>query len=406
MMDRVALITYFAPPILGAESILVAKTVPPLAEFYDLDVITVAEEFDFRTDPALLEMMRDSATVYRYGNRKPRNKIARRLLEKGLAYVSDSHVGWRKSVLRNHPIDRGYKLLYSRSQPGASHLIALEWKRRLGILWVAQFSDPWANNPYHPLPVGQARRIQEQERQVVAEADHLIFPTKEIRDLVAMHHPAENVVARSTILPHCFDRSLYQRENGAESQRRDRIVCSYIGDFYGLRSPQPLIEALHLLQRDDPSLQNRFQIDVYGNVEARFRSLLSDTPGIQVQWHGQVPYLQSLQKMAASDVLLLMDAPGAVNLFLPSKLIDYFGARKPILGITPREGTTGQLLRDYGFLVAEPTAPEEIATALQQIIGRQEQFAQMALDNDYERFTNDHIAAELHTIFQRLLGED
>ncbi|GMA50015.1 hypothetical protein GCM10025857_13720 [Alicyclobacillus contaminans] len=55
----------------------------------------------------------------------------------------------------------------------------------------------------------------------------------------------------------------------------------------------------------------------------------------------RVTYFESLNLMTKSDVLLLIDAPSktGINPFLASKLVDYLGAGKRILGITDEKGT-------------------------------------------------------------------
>ncbi len=53
--------------------------------------------------------------------------------------------------------------------------------------------------------------------------------------------------------------------------------------------------------------------------------------------------------------------------FLPSKLIDYIGANKPIFGITS-PGTAQKLIEEMGFLVAHPNDPADIANKFMLMI--------------------------------------
>ena len=71
--------------------------------------------------------------------------------------------------------------------------------------------------------------------------------------------------------------------------------------------------------------------------------------------------------MKESDLLLIIDAPAKISPFLPSKLIDYIGANKPIFGITP-QGTSQKLITEMGFLTAPPNNPKEISEKLFQMI--------------------------------------
>jgi len=71
--------------------------------------------------------------------------------------------------------------------------------------------------------------------------------------------------------------------------------------------------------------------------------------------------------MREADLLLHIDAPAGESVFLASKLVDYIGARRPILGITPR-GTAHRLIGALGGWTAEPHAPAEIARQLAAVV--------------------------------------
>jgi hypothetical protein len=57
--------------------------------------------------------------------------------------------------------------------------------------------------------------------------------------------------------------------------------------------------------------------------------------------------------MKSADGLLVIDAPAETSVFLPSKLIDYVGAGRPVLGITP-PGTASTLITSLGGWVSDP----------------------------------------------------
>lgn len=74
--------------------------------------------------------------------------------------------------------------------------------------------------------------------------------------------------------------------------------------------------------------------------------------------------------MTKNNVLLLIDAPSnsGVNPFLASKLVDYLGAGKRILGITDEKGTSANILRKYGHYVVSPHDTQGIVTAIKECI--------------------------------------
>ncbi|WP_200756556.1 glycosyltransferase [Effusibacillus dendaii] len=409
-MDRILVISYFAPPVLSAESILVGKLLPELAKRYQIDLVAVGDDPDFRKDETMGQWMDvENLTVHRYHNPKPVNKIVRRLYQKGSSMFQDMNDRWLRQVLLHYKPQGPFQLIYSRSMPGISHLVAYEFKQRLGIPWVAQFSDPWAHNPYNRYPLPVMHQVEERnEAKVIRAADRFVFPTDEIRRLVASSYPDEDVTDRSIVLPHCFDERLYgpsEGESPAAGSHDNRIVLSYIGDFYGLRSPEPILKALALLNEQHPQTAAKIHLQIVGNVESTFVPLLSkygDMLKTTIERTGQVSYLESLQKMKQSDILLLIDAPSDENIFLPSKLIDYFGARKPILGITAEKGTTANLLREQSFPVIDPRDPERIAAELLAMAERLDLFQQKAETNDLRMFEVKTVADQLSKLFEQL----
>ncbi|MDB5085094.1 MAG: hypothetical protein JWN30_1980 [Bacilli bacterium] len=406
-MDRIALITYHAPPLLSAESILVGKAVHRLADLMKIDLITARDDPDFREDEALERLIsHPNITRFSYPVHRPSNKIIRRMMDRSSSKLGrEIHQSWMKLVLSKHDWNREYQLIYSRSQPGASHLVALEVKYRLEIPWVASFSDPWAYNPYH---LGNTN-VRRQEKTVVQGADALIFPTAEILKLMTTHYEHLKLEEKAHIIPHCFDAELYpeQTDRTAGGRTDDKLIkIAYIGDFYGLRSPKPLCDALLEIEHRAPEIAQTICLQIVGNVESKFTPLLQQFRGAwsgQLDLVGQVPYLQSLDYMSSAAILVLVDAPGTVNLFLPSKLIDYFGAKRPIVGITPLAGTTANLLQDYQHQVKAPEDVMGITDALLQVVANYSEEQRRVEGLDYDRFTAREIADNLHELFTQLI---
>jgi glycosyltransferase involved in cell wall biosynthesis len=404
-MKKMLMVSYLAPPQLNAESILVAKTLKFLSKQYAIDLLTVGDEPDFKTDPFLLEEMGATPNVIRVPNPKPQSRVMRKInRELSNRFGTIDNPTWIRGARKALAGLKGsYDVLYSRSQPGASHIVALEAKKRWNLPWIAQFSDPWAHNPYHPYHGKRKQVIEQYEREVVEGADRLVFPTVEMRDLYADVYPNARVVERSLVLPHHFDTELYgdvQREETA------RITLAYIGDFYGLRSPEPLLKGLTLLKERRPDFVEKLELQVVGNVERTFHPLLEEAErklGMSVKRVGQVPYRKSLEHMAQTDLLLLVDAPSDVNLFLSSKLIDYLGARRPILGITSTKGTAGRVITGYGWQVHHPDDVAGIADALESYLSNFDACQEQARTMNIDRYRSERVVEELVSLCEHVV---
>lgn len=226
--------------------------------------------------------------------------------------------------------------------------------------WVAHFSDPWVGNPLRPLG-GLAERINlRMEKRVVEHADVLTFTTDASRRLTL--ETTGRAPTDTAVITHAFDPTLYGSEG--RTRRSTARVVRYIGSFYGGRGPAPLVDALQLVLRTQPHALDGVTVEIVGPVPpAMRRAVAAELPPRLVRFVAPVDYLRSLRLMREADVLLLVDAPAASNVFLASKLVDYVGARRPIVGLTP-PGVAADLIRSLGGWVGDPLDPSSAAAAL------------------------------------------
>ena len=246
-------------------------------------------------------------------------------------------------------------------EPMSDHLVGLRLKRRLGVPWVAHCSDPWADNPFRAGQFLANRLNRHLEAQVIEAADRVVFTSAETRELVMRKYPA-NWRGKCAVLGHSFDPSLYP-----EATRPQRsIVVRHVGSFYGQRTPLPLLRALKLM---DPRQLEDVRFELVGRTPPwlRFHPAWRALPAGLVVCEGAVDYARALALMAQADLLLVIDAPSELSIFLPSKLVEYLGARVPLMGITP-PGTAASLLHRLGGIVADPSDTRQVAAALERAL--------------------------------------
>ncbi|MGB9115066.1 MAG: hypothetical protein WCC91_07235 [Bradyrhizobium sp.] len=267
------------------------------------------------------------------------------------------YLWWRRAamhMIRTRPSHDD--ILVTFGQPMTDHLAGLKIKQATGVRWIAHFSDPWADNPFDPT----AKEWLASEAAVLQAADLAVFTSQETIDLVYAKHP-DAWRAKARVLPHAYDASLYPAAGG----KNDRVTVRYLGNLFAGRGPEPLFEALAILQSRSPELLHRLRFEFIGEapMDLRDHPLVSQLPPRCVNFLPKVGYLQSLALAKSADLLLNIDAPAATSVFLPSKLIDYVGAGRPIFGITPA-GTAAGLILSLGGWVADPTQPEQVADQL------------------------------------------
>ena len=252
--------------------------------------------------------------------------------------------------------------------PLVDNIIGLELKRRYNLPWLAHFSDPWVDSPFRTddrLTKALNTRL---EQNVVKHADRLVFTSKETANLVMQkYEPALRSKVR--IVPHAYEPHLFR---DVPNNNCDRLIIRYLGDLYLSRTPKPLFQALQILSSREPGLLNRFRFEIVGDIhELDLRKMgLARVPEGVISIRPRVSYRESLSLMMSAAGLIVIDFPVPENtesVFLPSKLIEYVGADRPIIGLTPR-GTAAHLIKRLGGWVADPGSAEQVAEVVRQFL--------------------------------------
>jgi glycosyltransferase involved in cell wall biosynthesis len=301
------------------------------------------------------------------------NRLSSRIYLPVVSRTPD-HLGpWKKSVLKTveHLLNtQGYRpdVLMTFAFPLIDNIIGLELKRRFNLPWLAHFSDPWVDSPFRkddPLTRTLNARL---EQDVIEHADRLVFTSQETAMLV-MDKYRSTLRSKVRIVSHAFEPDLFGR---APHTNNGRLHIRYLGDLYLTRTPQPLFQALETLSATEPELLSRFCFEIVGDVhELDMEQMgLSRLPEGLVVFRPRVNYAESLSMMTSAAGLMVIDAPVPKNtesVFLPSKLIEYVGADRPIIGLTP-PGTASYLISRLGGWVADPGSADQVAEVLRQYL--------------------------------------
>lgn len=266
------------------------------------------------------------------------------------------------------------------AQPWSDHRIGLaiaEWQPVLP--WVAHFSDPWVDSLYEAdLPADVAQQNRATEAQVIARANAVVFTNQYAADLVMAKYPG-TLRKKAHVVPHTMDTELLAklgvvRPNGSSPAGRP-LRLSHVGNlFAGRRRANALFEALATVNARRP-LAGRLELVLLGEgsglYEARGKVFELSLEPI-VTFRQRVPHLESLAAMAESDVLVLIDAPADTNVFMPSKVVDYLMADRPILALTPKAGSTAEIMSQLGYPIVDPQDAGQVVAAIEELLRRHE----------------------------------
>lgn len=295
-------------------------------------------------------------------------RFAGRIVQPFWDLLPDQSRGWKRPVLASlaeRISDWSHTVLVTFGSPMSDHLIGLELKRRFDVPWMAHFSDPWVDNPFNRYNWFTRKANLGFEREVVENANRLLFTSQETVELVmAKYDPSFRAKAR--LIPHCYEPEQYRAEAAASDEQ---ITVRFLGDMYGPRTPKPLFSALSRILISNPRVLDDVCFEFVGSMcDLDLNSMgLNELPSGLVKLRNTVSNKESLQLMSSADGLMVIDAPAKVSVFLPSKLIDYIGAGKPLLGITP-PGTASNLIVELGGWTGDPSKPQEIERAIEEFV--------------------------------------
>lgn len=295
-------------------------------------------------------------------------------------FVPDNKIGWwwpakRKamSLLKEEPFD----LVFSTAPPYSAHLIAASAARAAGLPLVLDFRDDWVGNPRHQYPTALHRSMTiAMERHVLRRTARTIVINDVIRRNLSERNADVVDPADVLVISQGYDAADFEAARGVAEELRDpsRFRILYSGVFYDAQTPEPFLRGLADLVRRRPDLRSKIDAVFVGLLPDRAVALARELGLHDLVRHvGYVSHELAVAHLVAADVLWMMigRTEGAESIST-SKLYEYFGSRKPVLGIVPKGAARDALLQYKAAELADPDAVAEVATAIEHLYGRWE----------------------------------
>lgn len=278
------------------------------------------------------------------------------------------------AIARALPLVRkGADMIYTTAPPFSDHLVGLLLKALTHVQWVAEFRDPWTDNPERPLRVRSrpADAINRWlERRCLANADRVVAVAESTAELLAAKMPPSRR-DRLVLALNGIDR-IDPEVPAPTASRPFHIV--YTGTFHGGRDPRPFLAALAALVKRRGLGADDLQVELIGRSR-RYHSLsverLASDLGIGdlVRFIDWLPQETARDHMRRADLLLLFFRGHRIQ--IPNKLYDYLGVRRPILALAdPDAEVTRMLQRVGGHYVVTDDDASSLELALETALRR------------------------------------
>lgn len=251
-------------------------------------------------------------------------------------------------IIRNEP----FSYIHTNSYPCSTHLIGLKLKQKYSLPWIAHFYDPWVNNTYRIFHCDYFKRIDSQIEKMIAEKADIIIHTNENIKEDWIKRYGKKISNKIFVLPFVYDdETIYAAAKRTKpiNRNKKKLTISHIGNLPKQRSILPIVEAIMFLNSNFPDLKKEIIFRFIGKTALENQKIvMQNNLTDQFKFIGPLPANKLQIYYDESDILLVIDAPSDSNLFFPSKLMEYFIQKKPILGITPKNGCTYRYLKSAG----------------------------------------------------------
>lgn len=389
MKKRVLLISYHFPPDSAVGGLRAAKFARFLPSFgWEASVLSIKEKYIEKPDPKRLKDVEGIETIrtvqlptirglYLRLKRllnagaksgqspsinKPLNNRQRESLIQNLKryFISlfillpDDKMSWVVPAALRAVLEvrrRGITHVFTSSPPHSTQLAGLIVKKLTGVVWVADFRDPWMET-IDCKPAVSRSALSDRvelwlEGKVLRNADKVVTTTEAFRKSLEERYwdmPEDKFV----YIPNGIDATKFAKAN--DTAKYERFTITYAGTIYEGRTPEPVFEAISALIAGSKIKRTEIRFKLVGNCDSIFgRDTLSiarsyGLDGV-VEVSEPVPYHEALRMMRSSHLLLLL-APSQ-PLAVPAKVYDYLGSGTRILALT-EEGATSDLIRATG----------------------------------------------------------
>jgi len=274
---------------------------------------------------------------------------------------------------------KSFDLIYSSGGPISAHLAGWIAHKLTGLPWIAEIHDPIVASNHAQSTSLRARLSRENylerwlEKLVCNDACVAWWFTKAALDAARSRHPQLGergfYVLPGVMPPEVLEQHVYG----------ECLNIGHFGKVSGTRSLYEFLLGLNVWLDSNPQARKVIRVHIYGGgIDARAKQAADQLNLWDViVCHGRLERdpvtgesgrTQVTRKMQQCDALLLLHGNDASCAeYIPSKVYEYFWARRPILALTHMNPQLDQLVSQFGGMIPRNMSSRGIADSIDVI---------------------------------------
>ncbi len=271
------------------------------------------------------------------------NWVLRKFMPHGIDWPDSKfsfHMQWKQAINKVTKPD----IIYSRSFPLSSTLMAYKLVNHFNTPWVLHLSDPWSISPIHSRTEKNQKFQEEWEKKSFEKATYICLTSKATINAYKKKYPS--LSKKFQLIPNVP----YEQQKNEPINWKGKLKISYTGGLAGLRSPEKFLKALEQSIKTHPEIENSIEVVFAGNIDKDVKNIFSTSKLTCIKHLGNISLNQSIKLQQSSHILLSIDNPitkGEQAMFIPSKLYDYINSNRKVLALTTNNSASDDFLTDF-----------------------------------------------------------
>jgi hypothetical protein len=291
-----------------------------------------------------------------------------------LLFGLQNHASWVfPATFRSLLLIRKYRpsVIYTTGGAYSAHLAGYWLKKLTGLPWIAEIHDPLviAGRPDNR----NERFTAKLEGLICRDADLVWWFTEGALAKARQRHP-ELGERGMVVLP-----GAEPPQSDAVYRRSEQMAICHFGSLSHTRSLLPVVQAVDILLREEPQWRERVRFHIYGGYVDPAAAREIEHRNLQDVFisHGRLEYSpetgrsgreQVIDLMYQADCLLLLHGSmGDCPEYIPSKLYEYFWARRPVIALTHDNPQLDRMVSERGGYVASYVDVNAAKAVLRQV---------------------------------------
>lgn len=264
-------------------------------------------------------------------------------------------------------------LIYSTGGAYSAHLAGLWLKKTTGLNWITEIHDPLVK-PEQPLKSRDEKFQHKLEKAICTNSD-LIWWFTEGALISAKSRNPQLKNKGYCLIPGSTPPMVHQ-----EYAKSNKIIYAHFGSLSKTRSLDTFLKSLAIYLNQYPDKKNKIEVHLYGSgLDSSSNEIVKhEKLERNIQFHGRLEYdpirklsgrEQVLLRMQEADFLLLAHGqiPDCAE-YIPSKVYEYFWAKRPIFGMTYKNSQLDSLILERNGYIAETTDIQKIINNIERSV--------------------------------------